>query len=178
MHFYINKVGKTLAKTPQFAKLMVESRTKWEKVGESVFIGEYRHSLDAKNRMIVPSKFREQLGDTFVVTRWLDGCLTIYKESQWIALTEKLETIPMTNKAGRDFIRMLMSKAVECSVDNQGRIQLSQALLDAADIDKKVCVIGASNHVEIWSEEKWDAYNEENAESFTEEAESLTEFLR
>lgn len=143
-----------------------------------MFIGEYRHVLDSKNRLIMPASFRSQLGNTFTVTRWLDGCLTVYTNDQWEKLIEKLSGIPMTNKAGRDFIRMLTSKAAECELDVQGRIQLPQSLLATADIQKKTVIIGAINHVEIWAEEKWDAYNEENAEKFTEEAETLTEFLR
>ena len=143
-----------------------------------MFMGEYRHSLDGKNRLIIPARFRDELGDAFVVTRYLDGCLTIYTPAQWEKLTERLSAIPMTNKAGRQLSRMFHSMAMECSPDSQGRIQLPQSLIKAAEITKKCAVIGAGDHVEIWAEEKWDAYNEITDEAFEEAAESLTEFLR
>lgn len=143
-----------------------------------MFMGEYRHSLDAKNRLIIPSRFREELGDTFVVTRYLDGCLTVYTEAQWKKITDQLSAIPMTNKAGRQFSRIFLSMAVECEPDGQGRIQLPQALIKAADITKKCAVIGTGDHVEIWSEERWDSYNDISDDSFEEAAETLTEFLR
>ena len=143
-----------------------------------MFMGEYRHSLDSKNRLIIPSRFRDELGDTFVVTRYLDGCLTMYTEQQWKKITEQLSAIPMTNKASRQFSRVFLSKAVECQPDSQGRIQLPASLIKAADIQKKVAVIGTGDHVEIWGEEKWDDYNDASDESFEEAAETLTEFLR
>ena len=143
-----------------------------------MFMGEYRHSLDSKNRLIVPARFRDELGDTFVVTRYLDGCLTVYTQAQWEKLTEKLSSIPMTSKAGRQLNRLFHAMAMECQPDSQGRIQLPSALLKAADITKKCAVIGAGDHVEIWAEEKWDDYSSVTDEAFEEAAESLTEFLR
>ena len=143
-----------------------------------MFMGEYRHSLDAKNRLIIPAKFRDELGTTFVVTKGLDGCLTIYTEEQWAVIVQQLEKLPSTKKEVRQYVRFLLSKATECVFDSQGRIQLPQVLIKAADIDRKCAVIGAADHIEIWSEEKWDAYDEEAGESFENVAESLTEFLR
>jgi MraZ protein len=143
-----------------------------------MFMGEYRHSLDSKNRLIIPARFREELGDTFVITRYLDGCLTIYTSAQWEILAKQITSIPMTSKAGRQLNRLFLSKAVTCEPDSQGRVQLPQALIKAADIDKKCVVIGTGDHVEIWSEEHWDEYSDHLDESFEEAAESLTEFLR
>ncbi|MBP3868094.1 MAG: division/cell wall cluster transcriptional repressor MraZ [Solobacterium sp.] len=143
-----------------------------------MFMGEYRHSLDSKNRLIIPARFREELGDTFVITRYLDGCLTVYTSAQWEALTGKIASIPLTSKAGRQFSRLFLSKAITCEPDSQGRVQLPQALIKAADIDKKCVVIGTGDHVEIWSEERWDAYSDSLDDSFEEAAETLTEFLR
>jgi len=143
-----------------------------------MFMGEYRHSLDSKNRLIVPARFRDELGDTFVVTRYLDGCLTVYTQAKWEKLTERLAAIPMTSKAGRQLNRLFHAMAEECQPDSQGRIQLTQTLIKAAGIAKKCCVIGAGDHVEIWAEEKWDEYNTVSDEAFEEAAESLTEFLR
>ena len=143
-----------------------------------MFMGEYRHSLDAKNRMIIPAKFRDELGNTFVVTKGLDGCLTVYTSSQWTKIIEQLEKLPTTKKEARQYVRYLTSKASECELDGQGRIQLPQVLISAADIKKKCVVVGAADHVEIWSEERWDAYEEEAAESFESIAETLTEYLQ
>ena len=158
--------------------LVVESVTKWWKVGiAGMFMGEYRHSLDSKNRLIIPSRFREELGGTFVVTRYLEGCLTVYTNEQWNKLTSKLSSIPLTNKAGRQFTRFFLSKAVECEPDAQGRIQLPAALIQSASIVKKCVVIGTGDHIEIWSEERWDEYNRVTEENFEDAAETLTEFL-
>ena len=160
-------------------RLVVESARKWCEVGDSgMFMGEYRHSLDSKNRLIIPARFREELGDTFVITRYLDGCLTVYTKEQWNKITEKMMAIPLTNKAGRQFTRVFLSKAVECEPDGQGRVQLPASLIEAASITKKCAVIGTGDHVEIWAEERWDAYNEMSDDSFEEAAETLTEFLR
>ena len=143
-----------------------------------MFMGEYRHSLDAKNRMIIPAKFRDELGNTFVVTKGLDGCLTVYTSSQWTKIIEQLEKLPTTKKEARQYVRYLTSKASECELDGQGRIQLPQVLVAAADIKKICVVVGAADHVEIWSEERWNAYEEEAAESFESIAETLTEYLQ
>ena len=170
-HFFI-------AKDTRCGILVVESDTKWWKVGiAGMFMGEYRHSLDSKNRLIIPSRFREELGGTFVVTRYLEGCLTIYTNEQWKKITEKLSAIPMTNKAGRQFSRIFLSKAVECEPDGQGRIQLPATLIQSAEIIKKCVVIGTGDHIEIWAEERWDEYNRMSEESFEDAAETLTEFL-
>ena len=170
-HFFI-------ANDPHCGILVVESDTKWWKVGiAGMFMGEYRHSLDSKNRLIIPSRFREELGGTFVVTRYLEGCLTIYTNEQWKKITEKLSAIPMTNKAGRQFSRIFLSKAVECEPDGQGRIQLPATLIQSAEIVKKCVVIGTGDHIEIWAEERWDEYNRMSEESFEDAAETLTEFL-
>ncbi|MBQ3272591.1 MAG: division/cell wall cluster transcriptional repressor MraZ [Solobacterium sp.] len=143
-----------------------------------MFMGEYRHSLDAKNRLIIPARFRDELGDTFVVTRGFDGCLTVYTEDQWKKIVSQLEQLPVTKSEVRKYIRSLLSKAQECEFDSQGRIQLPQSLVGVADITKKCVIIGAADHLEIWSEERWDAYDETSDETFETDAETLTEFLK
>ena len=143
-----------------------------------MFMGEYRHSLDAKNRLIIPARYRDELGETFIVTKGLDGCLTVYTAPQWESLVKQLEQLPSTKREVRQYVRFLLSKAVECQFDSQGRIQLPAVLIKAADIMKKCAVIGAADHIEIWAEEKWDAYDEEAGASFEAAAESLTELLR
>ena len=144
----------------------------------TMFIGQYRHNLDAKNRIIVPAKFRDGLGEVFVVTKGLDGCLSIYTDERWSEMITSLERIPATKKEARQYMRSLTSKAVECSLDNQGRIMLPQFLLATANIKKSCVVVGVADHVEIWPEETWDSYDEEASESFETVAESLTEFLQ
>ena len=143
-----------------------------------MFMGEYRHSLDTKNRLIIPAKFRDELGSTFVVTKGLDGCLTVYTSAQWSKIIEQLEKLPTTKKEARQYIRYITSKAQECEFDGQGRIQLPKVLVSAADIQKECVVVGAADHVEIWSQERWNAYDEEASESFESIAESLTEYLQ
>ncbi len=143
-----------------------------------MFMGEYRHSLDAKNRIIIPAKFREELGNTFIVTKGLDGCLTIYTENEWEKIIERLEKLPTTKKEARQYVRYLTSKASECEIDGQGRIQLPQVLVASAEMKKKCVVVGAADHVEIWAEERWNAYEEEASESFESIAETLTEYLQ
>lgn len=142
-----------------------------------MFMGEYQHNLDAKGRIIIPAKFREELGDTMVVTRWLDGCLAIYTMEQWNELYEKLKTLPSTKREARRFTHMIMAKASECNLDAQGRIRLPNPLIKEAELTKECVVIGVSDHVEIWDKEKWDDYYSIASESFEDIAEELTEFF-
>lgn len=143
-----------------------------------MFMGEYRHSLDAKNRLIVPAKFREELGDVFVITKGYDGCLALYTEQRWGNTVRQMEELPTLNSDARKYIRMLLSKAQECSFDSQGRIQLPAFLVESIDIQKKCAVIGAADHVEIWAEEKWDEYEQAAAGSFENIAESLAGLMK
>ncbi len=123
-----------------------------------MFKGEYSHTVDAKGRMIVPSKYREILGEKFVVTKGLDYCLFIYSCDEWDALCEKLMGLPLTNQNARAFVRFFMSGAIDCELDKQGRILLPQNLRAYANIDKDVTVIGAGTRVEIWSSSTWNDY--------------------
>ncbi|EJO5346593.1 division/cell wall cluster transcriptional repressor MraZ [Clostridium botulinum] len=127
-----------------------------------MFIGEYNHSLDKKNRIIIPSKFREELGKSFVLTKGLDGCLYVYPKSQWEVLQKKLETLPLTNKNARAFVRFFFSGAHELELDKQGRTLIPQNLLEYGQIKKEIVSIGVSNRIEIWSKEKWQEYNNSN----------------
>ena len=123
-----------------------------------MFIGEYAHSIDAKGRLIMPAKFREELGITFIVTKGLDGCLFVYSKNEWVQLEEKLKTLPFTSKDARTFNRFFFAGAIECEVDKQGRILISQNLRDYANLSKDVVIIGVSTRIEIWDKEKWDNY--------------------
>lgn len=142
-----------------------------------MFIGEYRHNLDAKNRIIIPSKYRDELGLNFIVTRGLDGCLTIYTMEQWSVIMEQLRKLPSTKKETRLYTHMLTAKATECELDKQGRIQLPSYLISEAHLEKECVVVGVSDHVEIWSNTRWDEYYQKASESFEDIAEQLTDFL-
>lgn len=124
-----------------------------------MFMGEYNHTVDAKGRLIVPSKFREQLGDEFVVTKGLDGSLFVYENSEWKSLEEKLHTLPLTNANARKFSRFFLAGATTCEVDKQGRILLPAILREFANIEKDAVLVGVGSRIEIWSKESWTAAN-------------------
>lgn len=120
-----------------------------------MFMGEYNHTIDAKGRLIMPSKFREALGDEFVVTKGLDGCLFVYPNKEWQAFEEKLRTLPLTNKNARQFSRFFLAGAATCEVDKQGRILLPGVLREFAELEKDVVLVGVLSRIEIWSKDKW-----------------------
>lgn len=130
--------------------------TKWVKVVIHMFMGEYNHTVDAKGRLIVPSKFRENLGDEFVVTKGLDGCLFVYDNNEWTAFEEKLKTLPLTNKEARQFVRFFLAGAASLEVDKQGRILLPANLREFAGLDKEAVLIGVASRIEIWSKERYE----------------------
>ena len=142
-----------------------------------MFIGEYQHNLDSKRRIIIPSKFREELHTTFILTRGLDGCLTIYSLEQWEKLFIEVNKLPTTKKDARQYIRMLTSTATECTLDNQGRIQIPTFLANPVNIVKECVVIGANDHIEIWDKATWDEYYANASDNFEEVAENLSELL-
>lgn len=122
-----------------------------------MFMGEYNHTVDAKGRLIIPSKFRESLGETFVVTKGMDGCLFVYDNQEWKLFEEKLKTLPLTNKEARKFVRFFLAGAAEVEVDKQGRILLPLGLREYAGLEKDVVLIGVGGRVEIWSRERYEA---------------------
>ena len=113
-----------------------------------MFMGEYSHNIDAKGRMIVPSKFREQLGDEFVVTKGLDGCLFVYPNEEWQNIEEKFRNVPLTSK-----------EATTCEVDKQGRILLPAVLREFAGLEKEVVSVGVLKRIEIWDKNRWQDTN-------------------
>lgn len=141
-----------------------------------MFMGEHRHSIDAKGRLIMPAKFREELGEKFVVTRGLDGCLFGYPLEEWEQLESKLKELPISKKDARTFVRFFYSAAMECELDKQGRINIPAALREHAALEKGCVIIGVSDRIEIWSEEKWQVYSEEAEENYDELAESMIDF--
>ena len=124
-----------------------------------MFMGEYNHTVDTKGRLIVPSKFREQLGDEFVVTKGLDGCLFVYSKSEWENIEEKFRNVPPTTKDARKFARFFFAGAASCEVDKQGRILLPVVLREYAGIEKDVVSVGVFNRVEVWDKDKWQESN-------------------
>ena len=142
-----------------------------------MFIGEYQHNLDVKGRIVVPGRFREELHESFILARGLDGCLSIYSLKQWDKMFEEIDKLPTTKKAARQYIRMLTSTATECTLDNQGRIQIPAFLSKPVNITKECVVIGANDHIEIWDKATWDSYYLDASNSFEEVAENLNDLL-
>lgn len=140
-----------------------------------MFIGEYYHNIDTKGRIILPSKFRDELKETFIMTKGLDNCLFVYPQTEWNILVEKLKTLPMTRKDARAFVRFFFSGACECELDKQGRVLLPANLRQHAKLSKETVVIGVSNRVEIWDKDSWNDYNENDDLSYESIAEKMAE---
>lgn len=138
-----------------------------------MFMGEYNHTIDAKGRLIVPAKFREALGDEFVVTRGLDDCLFVFPNEGWKVFEEKLSALPVANKNARRFARFFLSGAATVELDKQGRILIPTTLREYGALEKEVVFIGVANRVEIWSKERWE--NSAVMDDMDEIAESMDE---
>ena len=139
-----------------------------------MLIGEYEHSLDVKGRLILPAKIREDMGDKFIVTKGLDGCLFGFSQNEWTNFEEKLKTLPLTNKNARDFVRFFLSGATECEIDKQGRLLITSNLREYATLEKDAIIIGVGTRIEIWNREKWKSYNSDENISADEIAENMT----
>ena len=120
-----------------------------------MLIGEYEHSLDVKGRLIMPAKLREDIGEKFIVTKGLDGCLFVYSHEEWQNIENSFRDKPLTSKDARKFMRFFFAGAATCEVDKQGRILIPTNLREYAGIDKDVVSVGVLSRVEIWSKEKW-----------------------
>lgn len=153
---------------------MVHCGGKW---GIKMFMGEYHHTIDEKGRLILPAKFRAELGEKFIITRGLDAekCLYVYSMNDWNRIVSKLNTLPFTKKDARIFVRTFFSGAAECEFDRQGRINITSPLVSYADLQKDCVVIGANDRIEIWSKERWDNFFNTNSEMVEEIAEHLFE---
>ena len=137
-----------------------------------MFMGEYHHTIDDKGRLTLPSKVREQLGYDFVVTRGLDHCLFVYPRNRWIEIIDRYQSLPNTKDA-RNFMRFFLSGATEVNLDKQGRVNIATPLISYASLEKDCIIIGVNDHLEIWSENLWNGFLEENEENFTEIADNL-----
>ena len=127
-----------------------------------MLIGEYHHNIDEKGRLIIPSKFREEIGNSFVVTRGLDGCLFVYSLVEWEKIVAKLKKLPFTKKDARTFTRFFLSAATVCEFDRQGRINLLNSLVEYANLKKECVIIGVNDRLEIWALDKFNNLMEEN----------------
>ena len=140
-----------------------------------MFIGEYQHTIDNKGRVIMPSKFREDLGQSFIMTKGLDNCLFVYPMYEWSVLEEKLKSLPLTNRDARAFVRFFFAGATECTLDKQGRILVPGNLRQHANLNKDAVIIGVSTRIELWSKEEWDNYNNDESLSYDSIAEKMAE---
>ena len=139
-----------------------------------MLIGEYEHTLAVKGRLIMPAKLRESIGENFIVTKGLDGCLFGFSKEEWTNFEEKLKSLPLANKNARDFVRFFLSGAIECEIDKQGRFLIASNLRLYAALEKEVVIIGVGTRIEFWDKAKWEKYN--NSENVTADqiAENMT----
>ena len=138
-----------------------------------MFIGEYHHTIDEKGRIIIPVKFREELGNNFIITRGIENCLFIYSEENWAKITNKLNSLPFTKKDARTFNRFFMSGATNVELDKQGRVNISKPLIDYANIIKDCVVIGTGDRLEVWSQESWESFFDSTKDNMSDIAENL-----
>lgn len=138
-----------------------------------MFMGEFHHNIDDKGRLVIPNKFRSELGEQFIITRGLENCLYAYSMNEWNNLVSKLKSLPFTKKDARIFIRSFFSGATECEFDKQGRINITSPLVNYAGISKECVIIGANDRIEIWSDEGWNNFMDVNSSKLEDIAENL-----
>jgi len=136
-------------------------------------MGEYHHSLDPKGRLFLPAKFREDLGDKFIATKGLDGCLFVYTKEEWAILENKLKQLPLAKPEARAFLRFFFAGAAELESDKQGRVLIPNNLREHAQLDKDAVIVGVSSRVEIWSRQVWEDYNKKISPTVAQIAENL-----
>lgn len=139
-----------------------------------MLLGEYRHNVDTKGRVSVPSRFRADLGQSFVVTKGLDNCLFVYSKEGWETFENKLKELPLTNTDARTFMRFFFAGATECEVDKQGRINIPQVLREYAGIKKDVVIVGVATRAEIWDSNNWDQYTSSDSLDVTKIASQMS----
>lgn len=156
-----------------FGNILVDSGSLWEKVGDNMLLGEFHHNIDEKNRLVIPTKLREELGSNFVIARGIEKCLYVYSMVEWEKLVNKLNTLPFTKKVTRTFTRFLYSGATVGEFDKNGRISIASPLVSYADLDKECIVIGVGDHLEIWNSVKFNEIFLENSDIIDTIAEKL-----
>ena len=150
---------------------MKQSGRKWGDL--SMLMGEYHHNIDEKSRLIIPAKFRSELGERFVITKGLDKCLFVYSESEWNKLVQKVSNLQFTKKNVRAFERSFIGGASLIEFDKQGRINITSPLVHYANINKECVIIGVNERLEIWSLEEFNNYMKENEDNLSEMAEDI-----
>lgn len=138
-----------------------------------MLMGEYHHNIDDKGRLIIPAKFREELGDEFIVTRGIENCLFAYSKKDWTKIVEKLESLPFTKRDARNFNRFFLSGATNAEIDKQGRINITSPLVSYANIKKECVIIGVGDRLEIWSLEDWNNFFNSAKDNMSDIAENL-----
>lgn len=138
-----------------------------------MLIGEFHHNIDDKGRLIVPSKFRSELGERFIITRGLDKCIFVYSLTEWNSIVKKLTSLSFTKKDARNFMRFFLSGATECEFDKQGRINITSPLVHYANLNRECVIIGVNERLEIWDKESFDNFFVENESKFSEISEHL-----
>ena len=144
-----------------------------ESGGLDMFMGEYHHTIDEKGRIVIPTKFREQLKDQFIIAKGIENCLYVYAKEDWLHLVESLNTLPFTKKDARTFIRSFFSGATECEFDRQGRTCITSPLIIHAGLKKDCVIIGANDRIEIWDKEAWENFLQDNESQLSDIAENL-----
>ena len=138
-----------------------------------MFMGEYHHTIDDKGRLIIPSKFRTELGESFVITRGLENCLFVYSLVEWNKIVDKLKKLPFTKKDARNFTRFFLSGATITELDKQGRANIHPSLTSYASLEKDCVVIGVNDRLEIWSKQNWEDFFNANSDKLSDIAENL-----
>lgn len=141
-------------------------------MGDFMLMGEYHYSIDEKGRLTIPAKLRYELGENFIVTRGLDGCLFVYPKNEWENIIQKYKELPNTKDA-RNFMRFFLSGATVCEFDKQGRINISAPLTKYAELKKDCVIIGVNDRLEVWSKERWESFIDTNEDSLSDIAEKL-----
>ena len=138
-----------------------------------LFFGTYEHNLDAKNRLMLPSKFRTNISGNLYCNIGFDGSLSLYTEESFTKLSAKLSELSFNNKKEREYIRAIYANTIELEIDKIGRIQIPTYIVNKFKIPKSLAIIGVGDHIEIWDKEKWDNYSSESLKNFDEIAEDI-----
>lgn len=141
-----------------------------------MLVGTFEHKLDTKGRLVIPARFREELGSSVVASFGIDRCISIYSQKSWESILERLHSLPYSKGKTRDLVRVLLASAHEVPIDPAGRVLLPQTLRDQAEIDLEVSINGVLDHIEVWNAVKWDAYRSRVMETLPEIAEEVDGF--
>ena len=149
---------------------MVNCGRKW---GDNMLLGEFHHNIDDKGRLVIPTKFREDLGQEFILTRGIEKCLYVYSKTEWEKLVGKLNTLPFTKKVTRTLTRFFYSGATACEFDKSGRMSITSPLVSYAGLDKECIIIGVNDHLEIWDSKAFEEFMNDNSDIIEDIAENL-----